>query len=46
MAEHLQPQLRPLEVVPVGSEDIPLYLFRDPEGFGEAVVLPTGGTIR
>ncbi len=45
MTEHLQPQLRPLEVLPVGSEDLPLYLFRDPEGFGEPVVLTPNGTI-
>ena len=45
MAEPLRPQLRPLEVLPVGTEEVALYLFRDPEGFGEAVVLPAGGTI-
>lgn len=41
----LRPQLRPLEVLPVGSEKGLLFTLRDPEGFGRMVVMPYGALV-
>jgi AmmeMemoRadiSam system protein B len=45
MPAELRPRLRPLEILSVGPEKQPLFLLRDPEAFGEPVVLPAGGTV-
>ncbi len=39
------PKLRPLEIVPVGAEDDLLFALRDPEGFGEVLVVPYGALL-
>lgn len=45
MAVTLRPQLRPVELFPVGSESEQSFVLRDPEGFGQAVVLPLGAAL-
>jgi AmmeMemoRadiSam system protein B len=45
MAVSLQPQLRPLEIVPVNSEGRLLFTLRDPEGFGQTLVIPYGAML-
>jgi len=41
----LRPRLRPLEIVQVGPTDELLFTLRDPEGFGETVVMPYGAVL-
>jgi AmmeMemoRadiSam system protein B len=41
----LRPQLRPLEVVPLGPKEKLLFTLRDPEGFGRMVVVPYGAVL-
>jgi len=45
MAVVLRPQLRPLEIFPVGPKVEPLIALRDPEAFGETVVLSGGAAM-
>lgn len=45
MAVPLRPQLRSLEVFPVGPKDELLVALRDPEGYGETVVMPYGAAL-
>lgn len=45
MTVPLRPQLRPLEVLPAGSQDEVLFVLRDPEGFGKALVVPYGAAV-
>ena len=40
-----RPQVRSLELVPIGSEDDPMYALRDPYGFTETVALPLGAAM-
>ena len=41
----LRPELRPLEIVPVSSKQGQLFTLRDPEGFGQMVVMPFGAVV-
>lgn len=41
----LRPQLRPLDVVPVGTKEQLLFTLRDPEGFGQILVMPYGAVM-
>jgi len=45
MAVPLRPQLRPLEVVQVGPKEEVLFALRDPEGYGQTVILPYGAVL-
>jgi AmmeMemoRadiSam system protein B len=45
MAVPLQPRLRPLDIVPVGRKQDMLFAVRDPEGFGEPVVVSYGAAL-
>lgn len=45
MSLPLRPKLRRLEFVPVGAKEECLLALRDPEGFGEVTVLPTGAAM-
>lgn len=40
MAAPLRPALRPLEVFPVGSNRDLAFVLRDPDGFGQTIVVP------
>ncbi|MCG8450131.1 MAG: AmmeMemoRadiSam system protein B [Pirellulales bacterium] len=39
------PRIRPLELVPLGNGDEPMYALRDPYGFSETVALPMGAAM-
>jgi hypothetical protein len=41
----LRPQLRPLEILPVGPKEKLLFTLKDPEGFGRMVVMPYGAVL-
>ena len=41
----LRPELRAIDLMPVGPKEEHLYLCRDPEGFGEPMVLPYGAVV-
>ncbi|MHC4175862.1 MAG: AmmeMemoRadiSam system protein B [Planctomycetota bacterium] len=41
----LRPKLRSLEILPVGPKDGLLFTLRDPEGFGQMVVMPYGAVV-
>jgi hypothetical protein len=41
----LRPELRPLEIVPIGRKEGLLFTLRDPEGFGRMVVMPYGAVL-
>lgn len=41
----LRPELRDLEMVPLGNRRDLLFALRDPEGFSEPVVVPYGGAL-
>ncbi len=41
----VRPQLRPLEIVPVGPKQELLLALRDPEGFGQTVVISYGAAM-
>lgn len=45
MAIPLRPKLRPLEIVPAGSDEELLFVLRDPEGLGQAVMMPYGAVL-
>ena len=45
MATPLRPQLRPVEIIPPGPEDEPLFVLRDPEGFSRTVRIPYAGML-
>lgn len=45
MTVPLLPQLRPLEIFPVGPKEELLFALRDPEGYGETVIVPYGGVL-
>jgi len=45
MIEPSRPELRPLEIVPVGSKEDVAFALRDPEGFGQTVVMPYGAAL-
>ena len=41
----LRPKLRSLEILPVGPKEGLLFTLRDPEGFGQMVVMPYGAVV-
>jgi MEMO1 family protein len=41
----LRPQLRPLELLPVGENKELLFVLRDPQGFAPSVVVPYGAAV-
>lgn len=45
MTVPLRPQLRSLEAFPVGPKEELLAVLRDPEGYGETVVMPYGAAL-
>jgi MEMO1 family protein len=45
MALPLRPRLRALEIIPVGAKEEFLLALRDPEGFGQTLVLPYGAAV-
>lgn len=45
MAVSSRPRLRALEIFPVGPKDELLFALRDPEGYGETVVVPYGAVL-
>jgi AmmeMemoRadiSam system protein B len=45
MTVPMRPQLRPLEIAPVGPKEGLLFTLRDPEGFGRMVVMPYGALL-
>ena len=45
MTVPLRPKLRPLEILPIRSDKQLLFTLRDPEGFGQMVVMPYGALL-
>lgn len=45
MTVSLRPELRPLEILPVGAKEKSLFVLRDPEGFGKMMVVPYGAAV-
>jgi len=45
MSHPLRPQLRPLDIVPVGRKEELMFAVRDPEGFSQPIVVSYGAAV-